>query len=69
MAGQFTKGELEQLASALRDTLIDFVPEPELRRRYEPLLTADEIVADGDTLVITLEDGRTVRYQPCEEDG
>jgi hypothetical protein len=40
----------------------------EVRYRYEPLLAADEIVADGVDLVITLDDGRRLRYQPCEED-
>jgi hypothetical protein len=68
MTGQFTARELEQLASALRDSVLDLEPRQELRHRYEPLLEADEILADGADLVITLDDGRTLRYQPCEED-
>ena len=62
MAGHFTKRELEQLASALRDTVMDIEPREEVRHRYEPLLDAEEIVADGADLVITLDDGRTLRY-------
>jgi hypothetical protein len=68
MAGKFTRGELEQLASALRDAALDIEPREEVRHRYEPLLAADGIMADGVDLVITLDDGRTLRYQPCEED-
>jgi hypothetical protein len=47
MAAQFTREELAQLASAFRDMMMDFQPEPELRFRYEPLLAVDEVVADG----------------------
>jgi len=68
MAAHFTARELEELAAALRDLVIDFTPERALRHRYEPVLAADEVVAEGADLVITFDDGRSLRYQPCEEE-
>ena len=48
---QSSSRELEQLATALRDTALLFEPRQEVRHLYAPLLEA-EILADGVYLVI-----------------